>query len=68
MLCAAHNNDLQAASELGLRTAFIQRPLEKGINGPVEHPLGEWDLVASDLQDLADQLGMKPITTDEDEP
>jgi 2-haloacid dehalogenase len=67
MLCAAHNNDLQAASELGLRTVFIQRPLEKGPSGPIEHASGEWDLVASDLQDLADQLGMKAIDTDEDE-
>ncbi len=30
MLCAAHNGDLQAAKELGLATAFIQRPREKG--------------------------------------
>ncbi|RRW46581.1 haloacid dehalogenase type II [Pseudomonas luteola] len=67
MLCAAHNNDLQAASELGLRTAFIQRPLEKGPKGPIEQPADSWDLVVSDLQDLADQLGMK-TTTHEDEP
>ncbi|TWI58560.1 2-haloacid dehalogenase [Pseudomonas duriflava] len=61
MVCAAHNDDLQAASELGLRTAFIQRPMEKGPGGPFESPTGSWDLIASDLQDLADQLGPEII-------
>ncbi|MEG6655570.1 haloacid dehalogenase type II, partial [Pseudomonas aeruginosa] len=30
MLCAAHNYDLKAARALGLKTAFIARPLEYG--------------------------------------
>ncbi len=57
MLCAAHNGDLQAAKELGLATAFIQRPREKGSAGG-EISAGGWDIDASDLQDLADQLGL----------
>ena len=31
MMCAAHSNDLKAAAELGIRTAFITRPED----GPV---------------------------------
>lgn len=65
MLCAAHNGDLQAAQELGLATAFIQRPREKGPAGG-EVSTGGWDLEASDLQDLADQLGMPAIAGDEE--
>ncbi|ALZ85660.1 haloacid dehalogenase [Pseudomonas oryzihabitans] len=57
MLCAAHNGDLQAAKELGLATAFIQRPREKG-SASGEVSAGGWDIDASDLQDLADQLGL----------
>jgi 2-haloacid dehalogenase len=30
MLCAAHKDDLQAAQALGLRAAFVRRPLEFG--------------------------------------
>lgn len=67
MLCAAHNGDLQAAQELGLATAFIQRPRENGPAGG-EVSTGNWDLQASDLQDLADQLGLppSPLQADED--
>ena len=67
MLCAAHNGDLQAAKELGLATAFIQRPREKGPAGG-EVSSGGWDLEASDLQDLADQLGMAAIEREPAEP
>lgn len=57
MLCAAHNNDLAAAQNLGLRTAFIPRPTEYG---PLQvrdfGPEGEWDVVAADMEDLAKQM------------
>ena len=58
-LVAAHNNDLAAARRCGLRTAFIPRPTEHGPGqtsdlGPEE----EWDAVASDIEDLAGQLGL----------
>jgi 2-haloacid dehalogenase len=58
MMVAAHNNDLEAASALGFRTAFIARPTEHGpgqtTDLAAEHP---FDVVAADLRDLADRLG-----------
>jgi 2-haloacid dehalogenase len=59
MMVAAHERDLQAAQELGLRTAFVHRPLE---HGPARVPsvpsAGKYDLIAKDLLDLAEQLGV----------
>ena len=58
MMVAAHNNDLKAASALGLRTAFVARPTEYGptqsTNLKAEH---DWDVVATDFLDLAQRLG-----------
>jgi len=57
MLCAAHNYDLVAAQKLGLRTAFVPRPTEYG---PLQvrdfGPEGEWDVVASDMEDFAARM------------
>ncbi len=57
MLCAAHNNDLEAAQALGLRTAFIPRVTEYG---PLQvrdfSADGAWDVVAADLVALAGRL------------
>jgi 2-haloacid dehalogenase len=57
MLVAAHNSDLVAAAEQGLRTAFIARPTEYGPGQTkdlkAEH---DFDIVARDLNDLADQI------------
>jgi 2-haloacid dehalogenase len=58
MMVACHPGDLRAARSSGLRTAYVKRPLECG-------PLtrlpavtdGEFDIVASSFEDLADQLG-----------
>lgn len=57
MLCAAHSYDLKAARALGLKTAFIARPLEYG-PGQTQDLAAEqdWDLIASDLPDLHRQL------------
>jgi 2-haloacid dehalogenase len=57
MLVAAHNRDLDAARELGLRTAFVARPSEYG-------PHQDWDLAPSagvnvavrDLIELAEAM------------
>lgn len=58
LMCAAHNNDLVAARNQGLKTAFIARPTEYGNNQSVditaEH---EFDFITTDMNDLADQLG-----------
>ena len=58
LMCAAHNSDLVAARNCGLRTAFFARPLESGPNKThdlkAEH---DFDYVAKDIEDLAKQLG-----------
>ncbi|MGE0716577.1 MAG: haloacid dehalogenase type II [Alphaproteobacteria bacterium] len=58
LMTAAHNSDLLAASRQGLRTAFFPRPTEYGPSQvkdkKAEHP---FDFVATDLIDLARQLG-----------
>jgi 2-haloacid dehalogenase len=57
MLGAAHNYDLKAARELGLRTAFVPRPLEHGEGQTTDLNADQpWDIIAADFVDLADQL------------
>jgi 2-haloacid dehalogenase len=59
MLVAAHNNDLSAARSLGLRTAFIPRPMEYGSNQSKDLQAAEnWDVIAEDMIDLARKMGM----------
>jgi 2-haloacid dehalogenase len=58
MMVAAHNGDLAAAGACGLRTAFVPRPTEHGPGQTSDlRPDPGVDLVASDLIDLARQLG-----------
>ncbi len=58
MMVAAHNQDLRAAADAGLRTAFVARPLEFGPAGQAEREAAPFvDVAASDFHDLADQLG-----------
>jgi 2-haloacid dehalogenase len=59
MLCAAHATDLRAAAKSGLRTAYIDRPLEWGPDrlGDVPGPEDRFDFSASSIDDLARQLG-----------
>lgn len=58
MMVAAHLGDLRAAKDVGLRTAFVTRPLEYGPNGKpdlkAEIPV---DISARDFNDLASQMG-----------
>jgi 2-haloacid dehalogenase len=58
LMVAAHPSDLAAAARAGLRTAYVPRPLEHGVGGPME-PVGDlrFDCVATDFIDLAEQLG-----------
>jgi len=57
MMVAAHKPDLRAARAAGLRTAFVERALEKGPSGRADRlPDAESDLQASDFIDLARQL------------
>ena len=58
MLCAAHHDDLLAARSCGLRTAYIERPLEFGALQPKDvSPQARNDLHARDIHTLADLLG-----------
>ncbi|KQT14039.1 haloacid dehalogenase type II [Ramlibacter sp. Leaf400] len=59
MLVAAHHDDLAGARRCGLRTAYIERPLEFGAAQPKDvSPRPENDLHCSSLLDLADRLGL----------
>ncbi|HLQ17305.1 MAG TPA: haloacid dehalogenase type II [Candidatus Eisenbacteria bacterium] len=58
MMVAAHKADLRAAQAVGMRAAFVERPLEKGPDGGADllpDPLA--DVQATDFMDLADKLG-----------
>jgi 2-haloacid dehalogenase len=58
MMVAAHSGDLRAAKEVGLRTAFVTRPLEYGPNGkPDLEAAIPVDISAKDFNDLASQMG-----------
>ncbi|MBI2688229.1 MAG: haloacid dehalogenase type II [Acidobacteria bacterium] len=58
MMVAAHKNDLLAARKVGLKTAFVERPLERGSGGPADKGREDWmDIYAKDFVDLANQLG-----------
>ena len=58
MMVAAHNDDLIAARDAGLKTAFVPRPKEHGPGQSIDlEPTSKWDLIAKNFNDLADQLG-----------
>ena len=64
LMVAAHNDDLKAASLQGMKTAYVHRPFEYGKDkmfdiAQVNDYKGDsvWDIVSSDLNDLAKQLG-----------
>ena len=59
MMVAAHQGDLLAAAQTGMRTAFVSRPQEAGPNHPADlTPDPSFDIVARDFHDLAAQLGL----------
>jgi 2-haloacid dehalogenase len=58
MMAAAHNGDLAAARKCGLMTAFFPRPTEYGPHQKRDFAADQdWDVVASDIEDLAAKLG-----------
>ena len=58
VMSAAHARDLIAAGKLGLRTAYIPRPMEHGPNpSPEPVPAPEFDVTATDFVDLAAKMG-----------
>jgi 2-haloacid dehalogenase len=54
---ASHNDDTAGATRAGLRTAAIARPDEAGPGSRPSTPSVPVDIVAKDLNDLADKLG-----------
>ncbi|MCB1740880.1 MAG: HAD-IA family hydrolase [Gammaproteobacteria bacterium] len=57
LLVSCHNDDLAAAREAGIHTAFITRDAEHGPGQRTDlEPASDWDLVADDLVDLCDRL------------
>lgn len=58
MIVAAHQSDLRAAQGLGMRAAFVMRPLEHGPRAIPDLTVDpSFDVVATDLVDLARRLG-----------
>lgn len=55
LMVAAHAWDLRGAQDVGLRTAYVARPV-----GDPPASSDQFDLYAEDLTDLADQLGVSP--------
>lgn len=59
MMVATHPSDLRAAARVGLRTAYVIRPLERGPNPTIDTSVaGDFDYTATDFFDLAVQLGV----------
>ncbi len=58
MMVAAHEADLRAAQRVGMRTAYVPRPLEYGPSRGAESANTDGlDIVAPDFEALADCLG-----------
>lgn len=57
LMVAAHAWDLRGAQRLGLRTAYVARPV-----GDPPSPSDRFDVYADDLADLARQLGERSST------
>ncbi len=58
MMCAAHNDDLEAAASHGMRTAYINRPYEYGVDQTADFDAtGDWDIVTDHIGGIADALG-----------
>ena len=58
MMVATHKPDLRAAQAAGLRTAFVERPLEKGPGGGADRlPDPDSDVEAGSFIELAARLG-----------
>ena len=56
MMVAAHSNDLEAASKVGLRTAFVAQPGEFGTNTGEAIPTLKVDIAASTFQEFASRM------------
>ena len=58
MMGAAHNDDLEAARKEGLRTAYINRPTEYGVDQVKDfEATSDYDVIVDSVEDLAIALG-----------
>jgi 2-haloacid dehalogenase len=58
MMCAAHNDDLEAARGQGMRTAYINRPTEYGPDQTKDfEATSDWDIITDHIGGIADALG-----------
>jgi 2-haloacid dehalogenase len=59
MMVAAHEGDLASAKALGLRTAYVHRPMEYGPSRQPKPPApGKFDFMTKSFVELATQLGV----------
>lgn len=57
MMVAAHNDDLETAAQLGMRTAFVARPSEHGPGQDKDvYATGPWTVATDSFTSLADAL------------
>ncbi|MDA1097416.1 MAG: HAD-IA family hydrolase [Proteobacteria bacterium] len=60
LMVACHNVDLNAARQVGFKSAFVRRPDEWGAAGPPDPtPAPHHDFIADDFPHLARQLGLE---------
>ncbi|MEX0695522.1 MAG: haloacid dehalogenase type II [Rhodospirillales bacterium] len=58
MMGAAHNDDLEAAREQGMRTAYINRPSEYGVDQSKDfEATSDWDIITDSAEGVADAMG-----------
>ena len=59
MMVASHNYDLRAARSHGMKTGFFARPVQYGPDQKIDLEAEEdWDVIADDVEDLAEKLGV----------
>lgn len=59
MMCAAHNDDLEAARSHGMRTAYVNRPYEYGADQKKDFEAeSDWDIITDGIDGIADALGV----------
>lgn len=56
LMVATHQDDLEAARDAGLRTAYIERPREYGPTGPAKQFSEDHDFLFPDLLAMADRF------------
>jgi 2-haloacid dehalogenase len=59
MMTAAHKDDLQAAHNQGMKTAYVPRPKEHGPDRVIDTSPEPWmDVCATSFEELASKLGV----------